>query len=88
VCGKVLQAVMTRLPDGPDEAPWAYFGGLRVLVVDGFTMNVAKTPEKVAAFGYARGHVVRHQAWSADAEGIDFPDAAQVFRIRRDVFDL
>jgi hypothetical protein len=47
----VLQAVMTPLADGPAEAPWAYFHGLRVLAVDGFTMNVAKTPENVAAFG-------------------------------------
>lgn len=47
----VLQAVMRPLAAGPDAAPWAYFHGLRVLAVDGFTMNVAKTPQNVAAFG-------------------------------------
>jgi hypothetical protein len=47
----ILQAVMVPLQVGPDEAPWAYFHGLRVLAVDGFTMNVAKTPDNVAAFG-------------------------------------
>jgi hypothetical protein len=51
VMAAILEAVMTPLPDGPDQAPWAYFHGLRVLAVDGFTMNVAKTPDNVAAFG-------------------------------------
>jgi predicted transposase YbfD/YdcC len=35
-----------------------------------------------------RGQVVHRQVWTTDAAGIDFPGAAQVFRIRRDVFDL
>jgi len=30
---------------------------------------------------------VHRQIWATDADGIDFPAAAQVFRIRRDVFD-
>jgi hypothetical protein len=47
----VLEAVMTPLTVGPDEAPWTYFHRLRVLAVDGFTMNVAKTLGNVAAFG-------------------------------------
>ena len=34
-----------------------------------------------------RGQIVHRQIWITDAEGIDFPGAAQVFRIRRDVFD-
>jgi hypothetical protein len=48
---QILQTTMTRLVAGPDEAPWAYFHGLRVLAADGFTMNVARTPATVAAFG-------------------------------------
>jgi hypothetical protein len=36
---------------GPDEAPWGYFHGLRKLAIDGFCMNVPKTPENVEAFG-------------------------------------
>jgi hypothetical protein len=51
VMAGVLEAVMTPLTVGPDEAPWAYFHRLRVLAVDGFTMNVAKTLGNVAAFG-------------------------------------
>ena len=47
----ILAATMTRLVAGPDVAPWAYFHGLRVLAVDGFTMNVVRTPATVAAFG-------------------------------------
>ena len=48
---EVLETGMTPLVAGPDEAPWAYFHGLRALAIDGFTMNVAKTPENVAGFG-------------------------------------
>lgn len=51
VMAAILAATMTRLAAGPDAAPWAYFHGLRVLAVDGFTMNVVRTPATVAAFG-------------------------------------
>ena len=37
---------------------------------------------------HSRGRVVHRQIWTTDAAGIDFPGAAQVFRIRRDVFNL
>ena len=47
----ILDMAMTRLTAGPRVAPWAYFHGLRVLAVDGFTMNVVRTPATVAAFG-------------------------------------
>jgi len=47
----ILEAVMTRLEAGPDAAPWAYFHGLRVLAIDGFTMNVPRTPDNVMVFG-------------------------------------
>ncbi|WBB97754.1 MULTISPECIES: IS4 family transposase [unclassified Solwaraspora] len=36
---------------GPEQAPWGYFHGLRKVAVDGFCLNVARTPENVAAFG-------------------------------------
>ncbi len=35
----------------------------------------------------SRGRTVHREIWVTDAAGIDFPGAAQVFRIRRDVFD-
>ncbi|MGH3625357.1 MAG: ISAs1 family transposase, partial [Sciscionella sp.] len=35
----------------------------------------------------SKGKIVRRQIWTAPANGIDFPGAAQVFRIRRDTFD-
>jgi hypothetical protein len=47
----ILDATTTRLSQDATAAPWAYFHGLRVLAADGFTMNVARTPETVAAFG-------------------------------------
>jgi hypothetical protein len=36
---------------------------------------------------HGRGRSVHRQIRATDAEGIDFPGAAQIFRIRRDVFD-
>jgi predicted transposase YbfD/YdcC len=36
---------------------------------------------------HSRGRTVHRQIWATDASGSDFPGAAQVFRIRRDVFD-
>jgi hypothetical protein len=35
----------------------------------------------------AHGRRVHRQTWSTPADGIGFPGAAQVLRIRRDVFD-
>jgi predicted transposase YbfD/YdcC len=35
----------------------------------------------------SKGKIVRRQIWVAPANGVDFPGAAQVFRIRRDTFD-
>jgi hypothetical protein len=42
---------MRPIEAGPREAPWAYFHGLRKLAIDGFTMNVPKTPTNAAEFG-------------------------------------
>jgi predicted transposase YbfD/YdcC len=36
---------------------------------------------------HSHGRRVHRQIWTTSAEGIDFPGAAQIFRIRRDVFD-
>jgi DDE family transposase len=36
----------------------------------------------------SHGRIVHRQIRAAPADGIDFPGAAQIFRIRRDVFDL
>lgn len=35
----------------------------------------------------SHGRVVHRQIWTTNAAGIDFPGAAQIFRVRRDVFD-
>jgi hypothetical protein len=47
----VLDTSMRRIEAGPQQAPWAYFHGLRVLAIDGFTLNAAKTPDNVTGFG-------------------------------------
>jgi predicted transposase YbfD/YdcC len=36
----------------------------------------------------SHGRITRRAIWATVAEGVDFPYAAQVFRIRRDVFNL
>jgi hypothetical protein len=36
----------------------------------------------------SHGRIVHRQIQAAPADGIDFPGAAQIFRMRRDVFDL
>lgn len=43
--------------------------------------------EHHVAEDHSHGRVVRRAIWVAPADGIDFPGAAQVFRIRRDTFD-
>jgi predicted transposase YbfD/YdcC len=50
----------------------------------------AATPEAAAHTDteHRGGHLIRRQIWTAPAEGIDFPDAAIVFRIRRDTYTL
>lgn len=35
----------------------------------------------------SKGRIVRRAIWTVPADGIDFPGARQVFRIRRDTFD-
>ncbi|MFV2088594.1 IS4 family transposase [Micromonospora sp. LOL_021] len=47
----VLATSMRPMVTDAAAAPWAYFHGLRKLAADGFTMNVARTPENAAHFG-------------------------------------
>jgi hypothetical protein len=48
--GLLETSFASSLP-GVEQAPWAYFHGLRKLAIDGFVANVPKTPENVVAFG-------------------------------------
>jgi hypothetical protein len=41
-----------------------------------------------ATLDYGHGRILRRSIWVTDADGIDFPHAAQVMRIRRDTYDL
>ena len=47
----------------------------------------ADNPRHHLDIDQSHGRTVHRQIWTTDAEGIDFPHAAQVFKIRRDVFD-
>jgi predicted transposase YbfD/YdcC len=51
-------------------------------------LSATTDPEHYLDIDHSRGRIVHRQIWATDAIGIDFPGAAQVFRIRRDVFDL
>jgi hypothetical protein len=48
--GLLETSLASSLP-GAGQAPWAYFHGLRKLAIDGFCMNVPKTPANVEQFG-------------------------------------
>jgi len=48
---ELLGLVMVPLAQGPVEAPWAYWRGLRKLAIDGFTMNVQATADNAEFFG-------------------------------------
>ncbi|MFC4090187.1 ISAs1 family transposase [Micromonospora sp. GCM10011541] len=37
---------------------------------------------------HRNGMIIRRWMWTADADGVDFPAAAQVFRLRRDTYNL
>src|SRR5262249_3617077 len=50
-------------------------------------LSAATEPGHHLEIDHSHGRVVHRQIWVTDAVGIDFPRAAQVFRIRRDVFD-
>jgi transposase IS4-like protein/DDE family transposase len=48
---EVLRLSMVPAQTGPQQAPWAYWRGLRTLAIDGFTMNVQATGANDAEFG-------------------------------------
>jgi len=48
---ELLGMSMVPAQSGPQEAPWAYWRGLRKLAIDGFTMNVQAGRDNDAEFG-------------------------------------
>jgi hypothetical protein len=48
---ELLNLSMTPIAASEEEAPWAYWRGLRKLAIDGFTMNVQATPANDGEFG-------------------------------------
>ena len=49
--------------------------------------NAASGTEHHVTEDHGKGRIVRRSIWVSAAIGVDFPGAAQVFRIRRDTFD-
>jgi predicted transposase YbfD/YdcC len=62
--------------------------GLQRSIFDKINTDCGPAPGHVSALDYSHGRIVRRSIWATSADGIDFPHAAQVLRIRRDTYDL
>jgi predicted transposase YbfD/YdcC len=61
--------------------------GLQRAIYDKINTVCGTAPDHVS-LDYGHGRVIKRSIWVASAEGIDFPHAAQVTRIRRDTYGL
>jgi predicted transposase YbfD/YdcC len=61
--------------------------GLHRAIYDKINSECPVTPGHTG-LDYSHGRIVRRSAWVTGADGIDFPHATQVLRIRRDTYDL
>jgi hypothetical protein len=61
--------------------------GLQRAIYDQVSTACGTAPDHIAV-DYGHGRIVRRSVWVTGADGIDFPHAAQVMRIRRDTYDL
>jgi predicted transposase YbfD/YdcC len=61
--------------------------GPQTAIFDKVQAECGSTPDHVAVQA-GHGRIVERSIWVTDADGIDFPHATQVARIRRDVYDL
>lgn len=61
--------------------------GLQRAIYDKVNAACATAPDHVS-LDYGHGRIVRRSIWVTGADGIDFPHAAQVLRIRRDTYNL
>lgn len=61
--------------------------GLQRAIYDKVSADCGTGPGH-AATDRSHGRIVRRSIWVTSAEGIDFPGATQVLRIRRDTYDL
>ena len=61
--------------------------GLQAAIYGKVNAACGAAPDHVSV-DYGHGRIVKRSVWVTDANGIDFPHAAQVLRIRRDTYDL
>jgi predicted transposase YbfD/YdcC len=61
--------------------------GLQAAIFDKIQADCGPNPDHVA-IQEGHGRVVKRSLWVTAADGIDFPHATQIARIRRDVYDL
>ena len=61
--------------------------GLQRAIYDKINADCGTAPDHVSV-DYGHGRIVRRSIWVTGADGIEFPHAAQVTRIRRDTYDL
>lgn len=61
--------------------------GLQAAIFDKVQAECGIAPDHITVQN-GHGRIVKRSIWVTDADGIDFPHATQVARIRRDVYDL
>jgi predicted transposase YbfD/YdcC len=61
--------------------------GLQRAIYDKVSAECGTAPDHVR-LDYGHGRIIRRSIWVTGADGINFPHAAQVTRIRRDTYDL
>ena len=61
--------------------------GLQRAIYGKVSATCGADPDHVSV-DYGHGRIIKRSIWVTDADGIDFPHAAQVMRIRRDGYDL
>jgi predicted transposase YbfD/YdcC len=60
---------------------------LQRAIYDAIQQNCQREPDH-AELDYGHGRIIRRSIWVTGADGLDFPHAAQVMRIRRDGYDV
>ena len=61
---------------------------LQRAIHDKITKDRGTASPTTLSLDYSHGRIIMRSIWVTDAAGIDFPHADQVYRIRRDAYDI
>jgi predicted transposase YbfD/YdcC len=89
---ETAEYIAGKIEDGGRDADYAVTvkgnqPGLQRDIYDKVTADCGTEPGHIE-IDYSHGRIVKRSIWVTDAEGIGFPHADQVYRIRRDTYDL